>query len=708
MRIRSRLGAQLALVAMFAGIGTSAALAQIGNTMYGANASVSNLGDGPLFPPAGLDMTGPDASTRPGDDFFQYANGAWLARTEIPPDKSSMDVFEALGDRTEAELRELIEQAAAKSGHEPTSTEGKVGAFYKSYMDAHRIEALGRMPIEAELAAIRATRDRAHIAALMGDSVTSFAGSFFQVVLDADLKDINHYAAYLRQGGLTMPDRDYYLSATFAREKREFGVYVERLLTIDQWPAAKAKAAAIVALETRIAAASWTKVEQRDLPKLYNPMSPAELESFAPGMPWSALLQGAGLKTNTRVIVGEKSAFPKIAKIFADTPLDTLKAWLAFTVTDAASPYLSDAFADARFKFHSQVLLGLKEPPVRWKRAITAVSGGDCGAEARDCFGTLNWAVGELYTTRYFPPATKQSIETMVKELIAAYRRRLEKLDWMTDATRAEALRKLDTYVIKVGYPDQPRDYSRLVVRDDDLVGNVRRAAAADWAFYLARSDGPVDKSDWTMTPQTVDAYNGNLRDIVFPAAILQSPYFDVMADDAVNYGAAGAVIGHELTHGFDDQGRKLDASGNLRDWWTAADAREFKARAAVVGSQYATYEPTPGLHINPDLTMGENLADLGGLGIAYDAYHSHLNGLSAPVIDGMTGDQRFFQAWAQAWRGKGREDAIRQQTTSDPHAYRKFRVNGVVRNLDAWYDAFAVRPTDKLFVEETKRARVW
>jgi putative endopeptidase len=667
-----------------------------------------HLADAPLFPPAGLDLTALDASTQPGDDFFQYANGAWLDRTEIPPDKPSMTEFQAMRDRTEAQLREIIEHAAANSGHEPTSIEGKVGAFYKSYMDTRRIEALGRTPIDAELSAIRTTRNRAQLAALMGHAVVSFAGSFFQVLLDVDLKDIKHYAIYLHQNGLTMPDRDYYLSPTFAREKREFGVYVERMLTIDQWPAAKAQAAAIVALETRIAAASWTKVEQRNPPKLYNPMSPAELESLAPGMPWSALLKGAGLETKPRVIVGEKTAFPKIAKIFANTPLEVIKAWLAFTVTDAAAPYLSDAFADARFKFHSQALLGLMEPPARWKRGITAVSGGDCGLEARDCFGTLNWAVGELYTARYFPPATKQSIETLVTQVIAAYRRRLERLDWMSEATRAEALRKLDTYLVKVGYPDHPRDYSGVVVRDDDLVDNVRRAAAADWAFYLGRCDGPVDKSDWGMTPQTVDAYNGNLRDIVFPAAMLQAPFFDVTADAAVNFGASGATIGHELTHGFDDEGRTLDASGTLRDWWTEADAREFKARAAVLGAQYATYEPTPGLHINPDLTMGENLADLGGLAIAFDAYHAYLNGATAPIIDGLTGDQRFFRAYAQLWRGKARDDAIRQQIASDPHAYRKFRVNGVVRNLDAWYDAFAVRPTDKLFVEQAKRARIW
>jgi putative endopeptidase len=660
-----------------------------------------------LYPPVGLDMTAFDPSTRPGDDFFQYANGAWLARTTIPADKPFTTEAQGIRDRTEAQLRTLIEDAAAKAGHEPASIEAKVGAFYKAYMDAPQIESLGRTPIDAELAAIRKSRSRAELAALMGQSVRSFEGSFFQVGIDVDIKDPEHYAVYLQQGGLTMPDRNYYLSPTFAKEKREFGSYVEHLLALDHWPSTTARAAAIVALETRIAAASWTKAERRDLQKIYNPATLKELEALAPSMPWPALLNGAGLERKTRVIVAEKTAFPKIANIYADTPLETLKAWLAFTVTDSAAPYLSDAFAAAHFKFHDQVLSGLKDQPARWKRGVKAVAGGDCLTPS-NCFGTLNWAVGELYTAHYFPPETKNSIEALVANVVAAYRHRIERLDWMSEATRTEALRKLDTYVVKVGYPVHPRDYSGVIVLDDDLVGNVRRAAAADWAFYRDRSDGPVDKSDWAMTPQTVDAYNGPLRDIVFPAALLQAPYFDANADAAVNFGASGATIGHELTHGFDDQGRMLDASGALRDWWTEADDREFKARAAVLGAQYATYEAVPGLHINPDLTMGENLADLGGLAIALDAYHASLHGAPAPVIDGLTGDQRLFRAYAQVWRGKGRDDYIRQLTVSDPHSYRKFRVNGVVRNLDAWYEAFDVQPTDKLYVEPAKRVRIW
>jgi putative endopeptidase len=661
----------------------------------------------PLYPPAGLDMSAGDLTTRPGDDFFQYANGAWLDRTAIPADKSAMTEAQRVRDLTEAQLRVIIENAAAQAGHEPSTIEGKVGAFFRAFMNDARRARLGARPVAGELAVIRATRRREQLAALMGGAVANFGGSLFGVYIDADLKDISHYVVYLSQSGLSMPDRDYYLKPDYAAKKLLFRDYVANLLKLAGWPAPRAHAAAIVALETRVAAASWTKAQQRDLVNTYNPLTPADLQTFAPGFAWTAYLKGAGLGGKHRVIVAEKSAFPPLAQIFASTPLDTLKAWLAYMVADSAAPYLGDAFTAARFQFRDQALSGVKQRPARWKEGVKAVAGGDCLAGGA-CFGTLNWAVGQLYTARHFPAATKAGIESLVAEVIRAYRARIEHLDWMGPETRAEALRKLDTYVVKVGYPDKPRDYAKVVIRDDDVAGDVRRAAAADWAFAVNRSDGPVDTSDWFMTPQTVDAYNGSLRDIVFPAAILQAPDFDINSDAAVNFAGIGSIIGHELTHGFDDQGRTLDASGALRDWWTAADAAAFKQRAAVLGAQYADYEPVPGLHINPELTMGENLADLGGVAIALDAYHASLHGAAAPVIDGLSGDQRFFRAYAQAWRGKAREDAIRQLTTSDPHSFRKFRVNGIVRNIDAWYDAFNVRSGDKLYLEPSQRARVW
>jgi putative endopeptidase len=663
---------------------------------------------GPMYPPAGLDMSAMDSSVKPGDDFFQHCNGAWIARSTIPPDRPYLTEAQQMRERTEAQLRTIIEQAAAQAGHEPATLAGKVGAFYNSFMDTKRIEALAVQPIEPELRAILSSRSRERLATLMGHSTAGFEGTFFRVSIDVDLKDTAHYAIYLQQNGLTMPDRDYYLKPELADKKRQFGDYVERLLTLGGWPAAHERAAAVVALETRNAQASWTHAEQRDLSKLYNPYTPAQLSAFAPGFPWQAFLAGAGLAARNRIVVGEKSAFPNMARIFADTPLDTLKAWLAFTVIDTASPYLSGSFVDARFEFHDHVLLGISERQARWKEGVSAVAGGDCASSPASCFGTLDWAVGQLYTARYFPADTKAAIESLVTGIIHAFRDRIQRLDWMSEATRAEALRKLDTYVVKVGYPDAGRDYSAVVIRDDDLVGNVRRAAAGEYAFLIHRSAGPVDKDSWDMTPQTVDAYNGSLRDIVFPAAILQPPEFDPNADAAVNFGAIGTIIGHELTHGFDDQGRALDASGALRDWWTEADASAFTARAATLGAQYAAFEPVPGLHINPDLTMGENIADLGGVVIALDAYHASLQNEAAPDIDGLTGDQRFFLSYAQMWRGSAREDYIRQLTVSNPHSYRSFRVNGVVRNIDAWYQAFGIEPGDRLYLEPARRARIW
>lgn len=663
----------------------------------------------PLYPPAGLDMSATDSSTRPGDDFYQYANGAWLARVTIPADRPYVSEWLGMRDRTEAQLRDLIQAAAANASHEPTTIEGKVGAFYKSFMDVQRLEALGARPISPELTAIRASRSREELARLMGNQNAGFEGSVVDFWIDADPKHPEQYAVTLYQNGLSLPDRDYYLKPDFAREREDFRSYVERLLTLTHWPAATARAATIVALETRIAQASWSKAEQRNPPALYNPMSPAELAAYAPGFPWTAFLQGAGLASKDRVIVAQKSALHRIARIFASTPMETLKAWLAYTVADTAAPYLSSGFVSAHFQFHNHALLGIQEQPGRWKLGVRAVSGGDCVVGGpRDCFGTLNWAVGQMYTANYFPPETRRSIEAMVANITQTFRRRLEHLEWMSDTTRAEALHKLDTYVVKVGYPDKARDYSGVLVKDDDLIGNVRRAAAADWDFYVRRSGGPVDKSDWQMTPQTVDAYNGTLRDIVFPAAILQPPGFDAHADPAVNYGAAGWGAAHELTHGFDDVGRTVDARGALRDWWTDADAREFKARTALLGAQFAAYQPLPGLHINPGLTMGENIADLGGLAIALEAYHDSLHGTPAPVIDGLTGDQRFFRSWAQYYRGKGTEDFIRQYTVSNEHSYWPHRVNGAVRNIDAWYEAFDVKPGDRLYVEPQKRVRIW
>lgn len=672
-------------------------------------ASFAQPGGKPQYGAWGFDTDGADLKTKPGDDFFRYANGAWLDRVQIPGDKPGYSLRLAMTDLTEQRLHDLMEESAKKVEPKPTTIEGKVGAFYKSFMDEAKIEKDAASSLKDKLSELQAAKTREALAAMMGRQNADFHGGIFGIGIDVDIKDPKHYTVYLGQAGLGLPDRDYYLKPDFAEKKDKYKAYAGQLLKLLGWPDAEKRAAEIIDFETKIADASWTKTQQRDPIATYNAMSIAELEALAPKFAWKQFLAEAGLPKVERVVVAEKSAFPKIAEIFDKTPLETLQAWQAFNIADHAAPYLSKAFVDALFEMRSKTLSGQAEQKVRWKRGVQAVSGGDYGAGDRyDRFGNLGWAVGQLYSAKYFPPAAKAKIEELVANLKVAMHERIKGLDWMGEATKVQALKKLDTYNIKVGYPDKARNYSKVEIRDDDLIGNVRRAAAADWAFYLNRLPEPVDMTDWGMTPQTNDAYNGALRDIVFPAGILQPPMFDANADAAVNYGAIGGVIGHELTHGFDDQGRKFDADGKLNDWWTAEDAKTFEARAKVLGDQYSKFEPIPGAKVNGELTMGENIADLGGVVIALDAYRASLKGKPAPVIDGLTGEQRVFLGWAQAWRGKVKDDYVRRQVVSDPHSPRQFRVNGVMRNIDAWYDAFKVKPDEKLFVEPKARVRIW
>ena len=655
----------------------------------------------------GFDVKNEDASAGAGNDFFRYANGAWLDAHQIPGDKSAVSRRLEMTDRTEERLHKLMDDAAKAKG-DPQALQVQVGAFYKSFMDEKRVELLGLRPLQNELAWVKAGTTNGVLEGLMGRANVDFDPTIFGISVDVDIKNPDRYAIYLNQAGLGLPDRDYYLEPGFAAAKAAYQDHIVKLLKLISWPDPEARAKDVVAFETQIAKVSWTAVQQRDLNAVYNPVTLAELQKLTPYFNWKDYLEKAGLPTADHFVVAEKSAFPKIADIYTKAPIPTLQAWHAFHIADSAAPYLGADFQAAYFELHGKILAGQKEQKARWKRGVFAVSGGDCGVDARDCFGTLNWGVGQLYTTAYFPADTKAKIQDLVTNLKAAYRVRIEKLDWMSPKTRDEALAKLDTYTIKVGFPDVPRDYSKVVIHDDDLIGNVRRAAYADWQFHTARLGSPVDQGEWTMTPQTNDAYNGALRDIVFPAAILQAPVFDANADPAINYGAIGGIIGHELTHGFDDQGRKLDSKGALRDWWTAADGKQFDARAAKLGKQYGLFEPIPGVHVNGSLTMGENIADLGGLTLALDAYHTSLKGQPAPVIDGLTGDQRVFLGWAQAWCGKVTEDYVKKQVVSDPHSPRQFRVNGVVRNIDAWYDAFGVKPGDKLYVAPADRIRIW
>ena len=666
----------------------------------------------PFFEPFGLDLSAIDKHTRPQDDFYQYVNGAWIARTTIPADKDQVEeTGNVMQDRIDARIRGLLEVAAnANVQRGPAVTPAqKAGAMYAAFMDASHIESLSFSPIKPELTAVQSAADRTALARIMGQSFSGFGGSIFAASFNIDFHDTQHYALYLNQAGLGMPDRRYYLLEEFAGERRGYQEYVRNLLTLVKWPDPGESAKTVVAFERRIAEASWSAAEQRDAVKSFNPMSVAELTAFAPGFPWQEFLAAAQVADVQRVVVGEKSAFPKIAAIFADTPLETLKAWCAFNVADRAAPYLSSPFVTARFEFRGKTLEGREKILPRWKQGVLAVSGGDCIMDASSCFGTLNFAVGEMYVERYFPAQTKIKVESLAAEVKAAYSRRIEQLSWMSAATKQEALKKLAAYNVKVGFPDHPRDYASVEISRDDIIGDLRQAAAGEWRRFAELSRGPVDWSEWQLIPpQVVDDYNGSLNDVVFAAAALEPPWFDPAVDDAVNYAAVGWCIGHELTHGFDDWGRMFDATAALRDWWTPEDTEAFKARAGNLGAQFARFEPVPGVHIDPGLTMGENIADLGGLLIALDAYHASLHGKPAPVIDGLTGDQRFFMSYTQLFRAKVRPAKLREAAVSDPHSSDKFRVLGVLPNVDGWYKAFDVKPGDRMYRPPAERVHIW
>jgi putative endopeptidase len=644
----------------------------------------------------GFDDSGVDRQAKPGDSFFDFANGAWDARTVIPPDKSRFGMFDGLTDKTQEQVRTIIEEAAKSSASSDTDA-GKIGALYNAFMDEERIERLDLAPIAGDLEDIRKAMTKTDIAVLMGRAKNGFGSSLFNIAVNEDEKDPEHSTLHASQGGLGLPDRDYYLRDSFRDKKAKYRDYVARLLGMVGWLDAQRQADDVVALETSIAEASWSRIESRDRDKTYNPLTPEELDAFAPDFPWSVWLAATDVGVAHNIVVRQKSAFPKLAKIFSDARLETLQAWQAFHLVDQTAPFLSARFVAARFDFRGKELLGQAEERQRWRRATQLVG------------SSLGEVVGKEYVARHFPQASKAWMEELVGEVKRALRSRIENLSWMTPQTKANALEKLDLFGVKIGYPDKWRDYTALRIDPTDLIGNVRRATAFRWAYAVAKLDKPVDRQEWNTTPQVVNAYYSPTRnEIVFPAGILQPPFFDPNADMAINYGGIGGVIGHELTHGFDDQGRKSDGHGVLTDWWRSADAVRFQAEAAKYGAQYDTYAVAPGVNVKGAQTMGENIADLGGILLALDAYRASLHGATAPVLDGYTGDQRVFLGWAQVWRAKSRPDAIKQQITSDSHSPARFRVEGPLRNVDAWYDAFGVKPGDKLFLKPEDRVRIW
>jgi predicted metalloendopeptidase len=643
----------------------------------------------------GLDLSARKPSVQPGDDFFEYANGTWYDTYSIPDDRSSFGIFTRLDEQSQNRVREIIEQAAS-SHPAPGSPEQKIGDYYASFMDEAAIEANGLTPVRAELERIAAAKSKKDIATLFGAPGYQ---STFEIGLGPDLKNPDAYTVGIGQGGLGLPDRDYYLKddPQLKTIRAKYVEYIAAMFDLAAIPDGKARAQKIMDFETAIAKVSWPIEQRRDVEKNYNPRTMAQVKDYAKGFDWQAFMDAAELGTRKDVIIGELTAVRDIAKLIGTTPLQTLKDYLTFHHLDAYAAYLPKKFDTTRFGFYGVTMRGQPKQRDRWKRGVDAVN------------GALGEQVAQVYVAKYFPPSSKAKMQVLVRNLLDALSQRIDQLAWMTPETKTRAHDKLATFVTKIGYPDKWKDYSALEVKRGDLLGNVRRAALWDWHRQLARLDKPVDRSEWQMLPQEINAYyNPQNNEIVFPAAILEPPFFDPNADDAVNYGAIGAVIGHEIGHGFDDQGRKFAPDGSFNDWWTKVDSDAFTKRAEKLVAQYSSYEVLPGLKVNGANTLGENIGDLGGLNMAYAAYHLALHGKEPPVLDGLTGDQRFFLSWAQVWRAKYRDGVMRELVMSDVHSPAYFRVNGTVRNMDAWYKAFNVQPDDKLYLPPDQRVSIW
>jgi putative endopeptidase len=644
----------------------------------------------------GLDLSGGDASVKPGDDFERYANGHWDDTAQIPADRASWGSFAILRERSLQQLREILE--ALPQDAAAGSNRRKLRDFYRAYLDSEAIEKLGLAPAQPVLDEIAAARSGEDIARLMGRPELRLS-SPVDLGMQPDDKDPDHYMVTVRQSGLGMPDRDYYLKdePVYKELRAKYAAHIERLLKLAGDADAAQEAQSIVELETQIAAAHWPRAKRRERDLTYNPHTREDLPLFAPGLPWPALLAGAGLAEQPRFVVRESDAVQALSTLFAQVPLQRWQVYLRYHYLAGNADVLPLAFDDEVFDFYGRALHGTQEQQPRWKRAVAAVNDG------------LGEAAGELYVQRYFPPSSKRQMLALVENLRASYRERIARLPWMTPATRKVALEKLAAFHPKIGYPDKWRDYSALEVKAGDAFGNVARAAAFDWQRQLKRLGGPTDRGEWGMTPQTINAYyNSTFNEVVFPAAILQPPFFDPHADAAVNYGGIGGVIGHEMSHGFDDQGSKSDARGVLHTWWQPEDTSAFHQRVDALAAQYDSYTVLPGLNINGRLTLGENIGDLGGVGVANAAYHRSLHGAKPPLLAGLSGDQRFFLSWAQVWRTKQRDEDLRSQVTSNPHSPAKYRVNGVVRNVDAWYRAFNVQPGDKLYLPPAERVHIW
>jgi putative endopeptidase len=653
---------------------------------------------------SGIDLTHVDPSARPQDDLFGHVNGRWLTDYEIPADRATDGAFRLLHDRAEEQIRDLITEAA-ESGAADGTDEQRIGDLYASFLDEETVERVGVAPLLEELAAIDAADSPDALAAVLGALQRTGIGGGTGGYVDTDSKDSTRYLLHLSQSGLGLPDESYYRDEQHAEILAGYPRHIAAMLALVHGGTAEdhgATAERIVALETKLAAAHWDVVKRRDADLTYNLRRFADLPDEAPGFDWAGWLValGGSVEKATEVVVRQPDYLTAFAAAWSSESLEDWKAWARWRVIHARAFLLTDALVAENFAFYGRTLSGTEAIRDRWKRAVSVVE------------SLMGDALGKLYVERYFPPEAKARMDELVANLREAYRVSIDELDWMTPETRRKALVKLDKFTPKIGYPKNWRDYSALVIRRDDLYGNYRRGYEVGYDRELAKLGGPVDRDEWFMTPQTVNAYyNPGMNEIVFPAAILQPPFFDAEADDAANYGGIGAVIGHEIGHGFDDQGAKYDGDGNLVDWWTDADRTEFGARTKALIQQYEEYVPrelSNGHHVNGAFTVGENIGDLGGLSIALLAYRLSLKGEPAPVIDGLTGEQRVFFGWAQVWRTKSRSAEAIRRLAVDPHSPPEFRCNGVIRNMDAFYEAFDVSEKDALYLEPERRVRIW
>lgn len=657
----------------------------------------------PTYGTWGVDLTGMEKSVKPGDDFFDYANGTWYKKSVIPPDRLEIGTSLDARIRSEQRMSAIVEALEARSPAQLTSEQRKIRDLYDAYTDTAAIEKNGLAPAEKDLAAIAGLRTLDDVARAMGNPAVPLDGPF-DLAISVDAKQPSRYLAKLTQSGLAMPNRDYYLrdDPVLRRTRDAYRKYLTTMLTLAGELNADARAGAVFTLETQIAKDQWTAVESRDADKTYNPMTETKLASYAPGFPWATYLSAKGLSgrgpTGDRIlIVRQNTAFPELAKLFAATPVPVWRDYLMIHFLHSMSDYLPKAFDEADFNFFGKVLGGKATQLPRETRAVHLID------------QRLGHPLGKLYVAKYFPPESKAKVEALVANLLKAYDADIRQISWMTDTTKAKALDKLHHIKAHVGYPDVWRDFSGLVITRDELIGDIERSNAFEWHYRLDRIDRPVDRDEWNRTPPTVNAYyTPTLNSIFVYAGTLQAPFFDPNADDAVNYGAIGALIGHEIGHGFDDQGSKYSGLGVLENWWTDEDRKAFEARVSALVAQYDSYEGVLGLHVNGRLTMGENIGDLSGLAIALRAYHYSLNGKAAQVVDGYTGDQRFFLGFAQMWRNKTSEASLRRQILSDQHSPVHWRVVGPTRNVDAWYDAFGVRPGDKYYLPPDKRVHLW